>query len=141
VAVGDVGELQPAAGTQDAADLRERRLLVGAEVDDAVGDDGVGPAVLDGELLEVALRISTWSRSSSSATARDRSIISWVMSTPITRPSRPTCSAAMKVSNPPPEPTSTTRSPGPSGRRTNGFPTPAKDSTARSGSESTTDAS
>src|SRR5207249_2714817 len=43
----------------------------------------------------------------------------------------------MKESNPAPEPTSTTRSPGCSRRSENGLPTPANDSTARSGSAST----
>ena len=53
---------------------------------------------------------------------------------PTTWPPEPTWPAAMKESNPPPEPTSTTFSPGASRRSENGFPTPAKDSTARSGS-------
>src|SRR6476646_6549669 len=37
-AVGDIGELQDAAGSQHAADLVERRALVRTKVDDAVGD-------------------------------------------------------------------------------------------------------
>jgi len=37
------------AGSQDAPDLGEDGLLVGAEIDRAVGDDDVGPAVCDGK--------------------------------------------------------------------------------------------
>jgi hypothetical protein len=59
------------------------------------------------------------------------------MSMPITCPAGPTWAAATKESNPPPEPTSTTFSPGDSRRSENGFATPAKDSTAWSGSAST----
>src|SRR5204863_9720455 len=47
--VGDVGELQPAAGLEHAADLGEHGVLVGAEVDCAVGDDDVGPAAIYGD--------------------------------------------------------------------------------------------
>ncbi len=50
-AVGDVGELQRAAGAQDAEDFGEDGLLVGAQVDDTVGDDDVGPSVIDGHGL------------------------------------------------------------------------------------------
>ena len=63
--------------------------------------------------------------------------ISAVMSTPNTLPRSPTWPAAMKESNPAPEPTSTTRSPAASRRREKGLPTPAKDSTAGSGRAST----
>ena len=54
-AVGDVGELQHAAGSQHAADLGEDGAFVGAEVDDAVGDHDVGPVVVDGKRFGVAL--------------------------------------------------------------------------------------
>ena len=50
-----------------------------------------------------------------------------------TLPEGPTIFAAMMLSNPPPEPMSTTVSPGAILPRENGFPTPAKDSTASSG--------
>jgi len=63
------------------------------------------------------------------------------MSMPATWPPGPTWPAAMKESNPAPEPTSTTFSPSASRRSEKGFPTPAKDSTARSGSASTVPAS
>jgi len=43
----NVGE--PAAGAQDAVDLGEDRLLVGYEVDDAVGDHDVDRLVLERE--------------------------------------------------------------------------------------------
>jgi hypothetical protein len=62
--------------------------------------------------------------------------ISGVMSMPTARPSIPTWAAATKESNPAPEPTSMTRSPGSSRRSEKGLLTPAKDSTARSGSAS-----
>ena len=48
-AVGDVCELEAPAGLEGAVDLGEHRALVGTEVDDAVRDDDVGPAVFDGE--------------------------------------------------------------------------------------------
>src|SRR5687767_6028375 len=82
-------------------------------------------------------RNSTCVKPSASAVARDLASISGVMSTPTTRPVSPTWPAATKLSKPAPEPTSTTRSPDRSGRSENGLPTPAKDSTARSGSPST----
>ena len=37
----DVGDLQPAAGAQDAIDLVENGVLIGHEVDDAVGDHDI----------------------------------------------------------------------------------------------------
>jgi hypothetical protein len=49
VADEDVGELESAAGTQDAVDLGEHRILVGDEVDDAVGDHHVDRFVLERE--------------------------------------------------------------------------------------------
>jgi len=45
LAVGDVGELDDAAGSQHAVGLGEDRRLVGAQVDHAVGDHDVGPPV------------------------------------------------------------------------------------------------
>ena len=112
-AVGDVGELQPAARAEHAADLGEHGALVGAEVDDAVGDDDVGPAVVDRAALRRGLRGTRRGRSRARRRSRaTSSSISAVMSMPTTRPVAPTCAAAMKESNPAPEPTSTTRSPG-----------------------------
>jgi hypothetical protein len=49
VADEDVGELEPTAGTQHAVDLREHRILVGDEVDDAVGDHDVDRFVFERE--------------------------------------------------------------------------------------------
>ena len=45
--VGDVRELHPAAWAQNSPNLVEHGPLVSAQVDDTVGDDDVGPAVLD----------------------------------------------------------------------------------------------
>src|SRR5262249_35286053 len=47
LSVGDIGELHPTPGSQYAADLIEHLLLVGAEIDDAVGDHDIGPPRLD----------------------------------------------------------------------------------------------
>jgi hypothetical protein len=47
-AVGDVGELEHPAGPQNAEELGEAPLLVGDQVEHPVGDDHVGPAVVDG---------------------------------------------------------------------------------------------
>ena len=55
------------------------------------------------------------------------------MSTPITRPSGPTFLAAIRLSIPAPQPTSTTLSPGRNSPRLKGFPVPAKDSMEASG--------
>ncbi len=52
---GDVGELQPTSGTQHPEDLGERGRLVGHEVQHAVGDHQVGPAVVDREILGQSL--------------------------------------------------------------------------------------
>ena len=67
--------------------------------------------------------------------------ISSVKSTPTTAPDEPTWAAARKESNPAPEPTSTTLSPGSSALSEKGLATPAKDSTASSGRGSTRSAS
>jgi hypothetical protein len=48
LAIGDVCELQMAARLEHAAYLAKHLLLIGAKVDDAVGDDDIGPPVLDG---------------------------------------------------------------------------------------------
>ena len=69
-------------------------------------------------------RDSTFAKPPLSALARARSTISGVMSTPTTRPSGPTRSAARKQSNPAPEPRSSTVSPGASDARATGLPHP-----------------
>src|SRR5260370_1296234 len=69
-----------------------------------------------------------------SAIERLRSTISGVMSTPITRPAVPTQSAASRESMPPPDPRSTTFSPGFGPPQKKGLPTPANASHASSGS-------
>src|SRR5216684_6917166 len=55
LAVGNVGELQMSARAQYAPDLLEHLLLVDAQVDDAIADDDVGPAILHRHLLQQAL--------------------------------------------------------------------------------------
>src|SRR5438067_12317733 len=55
LAVGDIGELQVPAGSKHTANLTEHRAFVGAEVDDPVRDDDVGPAVLDRHRLQESL--------------------------------------------------------------------------------------
>ena len=57
---------------------------------------------------------------------RASSSISGVMSSPVTRPASPTCCAARKQSMPPPEPRSSTLSPGWSPARAVGLPHPAE---------------
>ena len=47
-AVGNVGELQIAAALQHTRYFREDLALVGTEIDDPVGNDHIGPAVLNG---------------------------------------------------------------------------------------------
>ena len=54
LAVRNVGELQAPARFQHAHDFGEDLPLVGAEVDDAVADNDIGPAVLDRQLLNDA---------------------------------------------------------------------------------------
>jgi hypothetical protein len=90
-----------------------------------------------GSVSAKPLRNSTCRRPSAAAVWHDLASISAVMSMPITWPPGPTWPAAMKESNPAPEPTSTTLSPGASRRSENGSPTPAKDSMAASGSAPT----
>src|SRR5215211_8654963 len=51
----DVSDAHAPAGPQDPVDFPVDADLVGAEVDDPVGDDHVGPAVLQGQLLDHAL--------------------------------------------------------------------------------------
>ena len=62
-----------------------------------------------------------------------------VMSMLMTRPDGPTWPAAIKLSNPAPQPTSSTVSPGRRSPIENGLPVPANDSTVSSGSESISD--
>jgi hypothetical protein len=51
----DVGDLQPAARAQDAIDLPEHGVLVGHQVDHAVGDHDVDRAVLHRQRLDQRL--------------------------------------------------------------------------------------
>jgi len=51
----DVGELQASARLQHPDDLVEDAAFVGAQVDDAVADDDIRPAGLDGQILDDAL--------------------------------------------------------------------------------------
>src|SRR6516165_4108435 len=114
LAGGDVGELQPSTGAQHSHNLIEDTTLVGAEVNDAVADDDIGPTVLDRRFL---------------GTRRGRS------------PSRSICAAATKQSKPPPDPRSTTCSPGFNAPCENGLPTPANASMAVSGIRAITSSS
>ena len=43
----DVGELQSSARAQHPHDLFEDAAFVGAEIDDAIADDDIGPTILD----------------------------------------------------------------------------------------------
>ena len=110
-------------------DLIEHGPLVGAEVDHAVGDDGVGPAVLDGQPLASPSRNSTCRVRERAGCRRDLASISAVMSTPTTCPSarpgrrRRRCRTR--------RPNRRRRPARPvSGAGRTGWPTPAKDSTA-----------
>jgi hypothetical protein len=47
--------LQPSARLQDPHDLGEDLPFVGAQVDDAVADDHIGPATFDRQILDQAL--------------------------------------------------------------------------------------
>ena len=53
-AVRDVCELEVASGLQRPPYLAEHLPLVGTQIDGAVGDDHVGPAIFYGQLLEDA---------------------------------------------------------------------------------------
>jgi hypothetical protein len=89
--------LQAAAGTQYAV---ERRLLVGHEVDHAVGDHGVDARVVDRERLDQSLvRLDARSPIPHALEAA-RSNIARVTSTPIARPSAPVICAATSRSVP-----------------------------------------
>ena len=109
----DVGELQSAAGSQDAVDLVEHRVLVGHEVDDPVGDHDVDRAVGERELFDqrlVKLDVGQPHRRRARARAvehrrsscRCRSL----------GPDGPVICAAISRSVPAPQPRSSTTSPG-----------------------------
>jgi hypothetical protein len=49
--IGDIRELQIAARPQHTFDFRENSTLVGAQIDHAVADDHIGPAILDGQFF------------------------------------------------------------------------------------------
>jgi hypothetical protein len=55
LAIGDVCELQMAARLEHAMYFAKHLLLVGAKIDDTVGDNDIGPPILDGQLFEDAL--------------------------------------------------------------------------------------
>jgi len=50
-----VGELQPPARAQHPHNLVKDPVFVGAEVDDAIADDDIGPTILDRQVLDHAL--------------------------------------------------------------------------------------
>ena len=52
LAVRDVGKLQTPARPQHPHDFSKDATLVGAEVDDAVADHGIGPTVLDRQIFD-----------------------------------------------------------------------------------------
>ena len=130
----DVGDLQPAARAQDAIDLVEDDVLVGQEVDDAVGDDDVDRRVLDRQRLDERLveldALRAPSRGRSPARASSMAV---VMSTPIARPAGPVICAAMSRSVPAPHPRSSTTDPGSIRPSSQWLATPAKLSTVASG--------
>ena len=87
-------------------------LLVGREVDHAVGDDHVDARVRERQLLDIALEeLDVGRRPASRALARASSSISSVMSSPIALPVGPTRRAEIRTSAPAPEPRSSTVSP------------------------------
>ena len=88
----DVGDRQTAAGPQDARRLGEHRGLVGAEVDDAVGDDAVEGPVPRGTLSIAPSRNSTVSQPGASASALALASCSGVKSTPTT----PSCTSDLQ---------------------------------------------
>ncbi len=51
----DVGDGEAAAGAEDAEGFGEDAVLVGGEVDDAVGDDDVDGVVREGDVLDLSL--------------------------------------------------------------------------------------
>src|SRR6266566_5579235 len=52
LACGNVGELQPSTRAQHPHNLVEDTALVGAEIDDAIADDDIGPTVVDRQILD-----------------------------------------------------------------------------------------
>ena len=105
----DVGELQPAAGAQDAVDLVEHRVLVGHEVDHAVGDHDVDAAVLERQRSRSATRAARRCRGPSPARSRGRARASTGSCRRRSRgPSGPVIWAAISRSVPAPQPRSST---------------------------------
>ena len=84
LAIRDVGKLQTAARAQDAEDFGEDRALVGAQVDHAVADDDIGPAVFDRQILCESVTEFDVASPNFVIVARDFASISSVMSTPTT---------------------------------------------------------
>jgi hypothetical protein len=113
----NIGDLQPAAGLQDARHLEQRGFLIRHQVEDAVGDDHVRPATGDGQRLAIPFAELDVVYPGFGAARRALASMAGVMSTPTTWPSVPTMRAAIRLSSPAPQPTSTTRSPGCAARR------------------------
>src|SRR5829696_7606686 len=130
----DVGDAHAPAEPQNPVDFPVDADLVGAEVDDPVGDHHVGPAIFHGQVLDHTLaKLHVLQLELVGEPTATREYLG-VMSTPMTRPVGPTHSAARKVSMPAPEPRSTTCSPGCGWSQWKGLATPAKASQAASGS-------
>src|SRR5262249_25141199 len=127
-------DLDAAARFEDPEDLAVGGVLVRAEVDHAVGDHDVGPAVLDRHLLGVAAAgTRRWP-----ARPRRRWRAPWRASPRSCRrrspgPSGRPWRAAIRASTPAPEPTATTRSSRLRRPSAKGLPIPANDSVAASG--------
>ena len=119
---GDVGELESPVRPQHPEDLAENaralsatRLSTPFEMATSAQPSSMGRSSAR------PWRNSTWSSPMSRAVSCDLASISGVMSTPTTRPWPPARCAATIESKPPPDPTSTTRSPGTAdGTRTGG---------------------
>ena len=129
----DVGDLQAPARAQHPVDLVEHRVLVGHEVDDAVGDHDIDRRVGERQRLDQRFVQLDVRESHLAALARARSSIAAVMSTPIARPSGPVICAAISRSVPAPQPRSSTTCPGSMRPSVQWFATPAKLSTRRVG--------
>jgi hypothetical protein len=114
--------------------LGKDALLLGREVDDAVGKHKVDRVRLDGQILDMPSSTSTFASPAAAAFALARSIIAGVMSTPITLPVGPASLAASKRSMPAPEPRSSTVSPSRISASATGFPQPKELATASAGS-------
>ena len=113
----------------NTAGLSAARLMTQLLMTTSTEASGKGSASI------VPFRKSTLAAFASRALRRDSSIISSVMSTPIARPVVPTRAAESRTSMPPPDPRSSTVSPGLSSATAVGLPHPRLARTAPSGSE------